>query len=328
MKDKCALSGIIYTTKEIYRLNPIMKEGTDIMDKSLTSNYTLSAYNNNITPVTNNDKRKRKKKKKFRGILRLFIILLFLITCVFIAKTMSRIIFEIINSYDNTFSSGYNELSENNKEDFIKQLKAENYPESLINLYEKHPETKEFVQNYPKYKDNKGKINIKKDVDKGGIPLFLQWDQRWGYRKYGGDFIAVTGCGPTCLSMVQCGLSGKTKWNPYRVAKMAEDNGFYVEGSGSSWDLMNSGAGIIGLVYNQVPFERESILNWLSSGNPIICSMGPGDFTTTGHFIVLSGTDGNGNVTVNDPNSIENSSKTWDIDEIMPQVRNLWRYSL
>ena len=195
-------------------------------------------------------------------------------------------------------------------------------------MREKHPETKEFVQNYPKYKDDKGKINIKKDVNKGEIPLFLQWDQRWGYRKYGGDFIAVTGCGPTCLSMVQCGLSGKTKWNPYRVAKMAEDNGFYVEGSGSSWDLMNYGAGIIGLVYNKVSFERESILNWLSSGNPIICSMGPGDFTTTGHFIVLSGTDGNGNVIVNDPNSIANSSKTWDIDKIMSQMRNLWGYSL
>lgn len=39
-----------------------MKEGTDIMDKSLTSNYTLSAYNN-ITPATNNYKRKRKRKK-------------------------------------------------------------------------------------------------------------------------------------------------------------------------------------------------------------------------------------------------------------------------
>ncbi len=305
-----------------------MKEGTDIMDKSLTSNYTLSAYNNNITPATNNYKRKRKKKKKFRGILRLFVVLLFLITCILIAKTMSGVIFEIINSHDIPFSSQYNEISENNKEDFIKQLRADSYPESLINLYEKHPETKEFVQNYPKYKDDKRKINIKNDVNKGEIPLFLQWDQRWGYRKYGGDFIAVTGCGPTCLSMVQCGLSGKTKWNPYRVAKMAEDNGFYVEGSGSSWDLMNSGAGIIGLVYNKVSFERESILNWLSSGNPIICSMGPGDFTTTGHFIVLSGTDGNGNVIVNDPNSIANSSKTWDIDKIMSQMRNLWGYSL
>ena len=56
--------------------------------------------------------------------------------------------------------------------------------------------------------------------------------------------------------------------------------------------------------------------------------MGPGDFTTTGHFIVLSGTDGNGNVIVNDPNSIANSSKTWDIDKIMSQMRNLWGYSL
>jgi len=299
------------------------------MDKSLTNNYALSVYNNNITPGTkSNYNKKRKKKKKFRGILCLFIICLFLLTCIFISKTMSGIIFEIINNHDNTSASSNNGLSVSDKENFIEQLRAENYPESLITLFEKHPETKEFVQDYPKYKDSKRKINIKGDVTKGEIPLFLQWDQRWGYRKYGGDFIAVTGCGPTCLSMVQCGLSGNTKWNPYKVAKMAENNGFYVEGSGSSWDLMNYGASIIGLTYNKVPYEKESIIGWLNSGNPIICSMGPGDFTSTGHFIVLAGTDGDGNVIVNDPNSIENSSKTWNLDKIMPQIRNLWGYSL
>ncbi|MCD8152609.1 MAG: C39 family peptidase [Clostridiales bacterium] len=37
--------------------------------------------------------------------------------------------------------------------------------------------------------------------------------------------------------------------------------------------------------------------------------MGPGDFTTGGHFIVLTGIDSDGNVIVNDPNSRINSEK-------------------
>lgn len=131
-----------------------------------------------------------------------------------------------------------------------------------------------------------------------------------------------------CLAMVRCGLSGSTKWNPYRVAKMADANGFYVEGSGSSWSLMTDGAQKIGLSYHEVNFEKDSILSELYSGNPIICSMGPGDFTTTGHFIVLTGADKNGNIIVRDPNSLENSNKTWNIDTIMSQVRNLWGYSV
>lgn len=250
--------------------------------------------------------------------------------CIIISKGFSSVIFDLINSHNNTDSENYTSeiISSTGKNDLINQLREENYPESLVTLFEKHPETKDFVLDYKNYKDKNVKINIKKDVNTDGIPLFLQWDKRWGYKNYGGDFIAVTGCGPTCLSMVQCGLSGKTRWNPYRVAEMAEDNGFYVKGSGSSWDLMTYGASKIGLNYNEVPFQEESILNWLDSGNPIICSMGPGDFTTTGHFIVLSGTDSNGNIIVNDPNSKENSSKTWPISKIMSQVRNLWGYSL
>lgn len=126
------------------------------------------------------------------------------------------------------------------------KLREQGYPESLIALVERNPETKDFVLDYPKYKGLE-EIDISKDVMKGEIPHFLQWDERWGYETYGSDFLAVTGCGPTCLSMVTCGLTGDTQWNPYEVAKMAEDNGYYVDGSGSSWDLMSSGAEKLGL---------------------------------------------------------------------------------
>ena len=54
--------------------------------------------------------------------------------------------------------------------------------------------------------------------------------------------------------------------------------------------------------------------------------MGPGDFTTTGHFIVLTGVDSNGDIIVHDPNSIKRSKKRWSIDDIMKQTKNLWSY--
>lgn len=206
------------------------------------------------------------------------------------------------------------------------RMAEDGYPESLIALLERNPETREFVMNYPKNKDKSFEIDLSGEVTPGTIPLFLQWDTRWGYETYGNDFLAVTGCGPTCLSMVRCGLSGSTDWNPLAVAHMAEGKGFYVDGAGSSWDLMTEGAAELGLTVDSVIYDAEHILNKLEQGIPIICIMGPGDFTTSGHFIVLTGVDEDGKVTICDPNSRDNSRKSWDVEELIPQIKNLWGY--
>lgn len=209
----------------------------------------------------------------------------------------------------------------------IQKLKDQGYPESLISLVERNPETKDFVLDYPKYKGLQD-IDLSKEVTKGEIPHFLQWDKRWGYETYGSDFLAITGCGPTCLSMVVCGLTGETQWNPYEVAKMAEDNGYYVDGSGSSWELMSSGAEKLGLTVSAVSFDEEHIRAALESGQPIICVMGPGDFTDAGHFLVLTGVDKNGDIILKDPNSLERTKQHWDLQKLMNQMKNLWAYSV
>lgn len=206
------------------------------------------------------------------------------------------------------------------------QLEKGEYPESLLTLLEHNPETEEFVLNYLEWKDKDMEIDLSGEVTKGSIPLFLQWDKRWGYETYGNDFLAVTGCGPTCLSMVYCGLCGDTKWSPLEVARMAEKSGYYVEGAGSSWELMSEGAEKLGLTVKDITFEEEHILSALEKGIPIICAMRPGDFTTSGHFIVLSGVDEEGKVIVRDPNSIVNSERSWDVEKLMPQIKNLWGY--
>lgn len=58
-------------------------------------------------------------------------------------------------------------------------------------------------------------------------------------------------------------------------------------------------------------------------GNPIICVMGPGDFTSTGHFIVITDFE-DGKVKINDPNSKSRSEKLWELSDVMEQIRNLW----
>ena len=171
-------------------------------------------------------------------------------------------------------------------------------------------------------------IDLSDYENTASVPHFLQWDERWGYGKYGDDFMAVEGCGPTALSMVYCGLTGDTSMNPWEMAKLAEDWGYYVSGQGSSWNMMDQLASELGLGVHAVHFDRDSILYELLAGNPIICIVGPGDFTTEGHFIVLADVDDQGMVTVHDPNSREKSKKKWDIETIMSQTENLWGYEV
>lgn len=169
--------------------------------------------------------------------------------------------------------------------------------------------------------------NIARDLD-GGIPLFLQSDERWADKKYGSSDMEISGCGPTCLSMVWCGLTGGTKWDPYAVAKMAEEEGYYVKGAGTSWEIMTSGAREMGLEGKELTFDENHIREALEKGQPIICAMGPGDFTTEGHFIVLVDTTEDGRIVVNDPNSVENSERSWGLSDLMSQMKNLWVYQV
>lgn len=199
------------------------------------------------------------------------------------------------------------------------------WPESLQALLERHPDALEFVEGHPDHKDDAPAETIG-DVVQGQFPLLLQWDARWGYVLYGDDLLAVTGCGPTCLAMAAAGLTGDNAITPAAVAEQAQRDGYWVDGV-TSWGLMTDGCRAWGLVSEELPLTETAVTGALDEGRPIICSVRPGDFTTTGHFILLAGLEEEG-LRVNDPNSPQNSDRLWTYDELEPQIRNLWAFSL
>ena len=90
---------------------------------------------------------------------------------------------------------------------------------------------------------------------------------------------------------------------------------------------MTDGAQQFGIYGEELGLSESEIYSALENSHPIICSMKPGDFTSTGHFIVLTGTE-NGKIRVNDPNSRIRSEKLWDYSTLEYQINNLWAYSL
>jgi predicted double-glycine peptidase len=54
--------------------------------------------------------------------------------------------------------------------------------------------------------------------------------------------------------------------------------------------------------------------------------MGPGDFASSGHYIVISGYNENG-FTVLDPNNKSNTAKTWKYTTIESQIKSMWSLS-
>lgn len=157
------------------------------------------------------------------------------------------------------------------------------------------------------------------------VPLLFQYDSKWADISYGDTDIKTAGCAPTCLSMVIRYLTDKKNITPDEVAKFSEENDYYVDNVGTKWTLMSQGSKSFGVTGTELPLDKSTIFQQLENNHPVICAVGPGDFTTEGHFIVLSGTK-DGKLIINDPNNKKRSNKLWNYDKIKGQIRNLWAF--
>lgn len=269
-----------------------------------------------------------KKSKKLNLVITSIVLALLLTGSVFISKTDTGTLptnFVCNHSYTEN-------LSQKTAEEKIKAYADENglsvdeWPQEIVELLAKNPETEEFVLNYPFMKDSYDDIELSECNYIDSVPLFMQWDQRWGYTPYGDDCIAVSGCGPTCLSMVCVYLLKDTSLNPRVVAEFSKYNGYCIPGNGSAWTLISEGGEALGICVDELSLDESTIISNLEAGNSIICIMGEGDFTSSGHYIVMTDYI-DGKIKINDPNSIERSEKLWSYDKIEAQICNLWACS-
>ena len=136
------------------------------------------------------------------------------------------------------------------------------------------------------------------------VPLLHQWDDRWSSEIYrysdgsGGSSIAASACGPTCFAMI-------ARWYsvpifPPEACDYATEIGCHVSG-GTQHDFFEKAAEHWSFSMEAV-HDKESVIDALKKGYPVIAAHGAGMFTSRGHFIVyakLSGADG---LIVNDPN--------------------------
>lgn len=217
-----------------------------------------------------------------------------------------------------------NSLKDNDQKIKTIMDRKNEYPSILLEMLARNLDMTDYVFNYLELKGKTFSLDIGK-VQKGEYPLLLQYDKRWGYGYYGEDVIAINGCGPTSLAVVIAGLTGRSDITPFSVATYAYQNGYY--DNGTSWYLFTEGVKNYGIIGTELPLSKTLMMSELEKGHPIICSMGRGDFTTTGHIIVITGIK-NGQFIINDPNSRERSNRLWSYDRIKNQIKNMWSFTL
>lgn len=221
--------------------------------------------------------------------------------------------------------------------------------EQLENLKKYIPEAQEIIDNIEYVPNNAVKVSllypenflwtygfINDYEDKAGIQDYekkedkiylMQTDSRWGYKDVGESTLGAEGCGPTSMAMVAMSLTRDYDLTPAYMMDYVIDHDYFKENVGTLWKFMSDGAKDFGLGVKELPLHKSTIMNSLKDGQMIIASVGPGDFTTGGHFIVLAGAK-DGKIRVYDPNSWINSQKLWSYEKLEGQIKNLWAYSV
>lgn len=212
-------------------------------------------------------------------------------------------------------------------------LTQADYPEAVLECYTKSAklygeyfEARDFLLNYPVAYGITQEIDISGEDRDSGVPLFIQWDARWGYLDYGKNICGISGCGPTSLAMVAYYLTGDPKYTPAYMLQFATEGKHVGAGGGTNWSLFNKGAVDLGFNVEELPAVESRVAKRLQDGIPVVVNVKEGKFTTGGHYMVLVGYE-DGMFRINDPNSREYSSRLWSWSELVIDVKNFWAIS-
>ena len=155
---------------------------------------------------------------------------------------------------------------------------------------------------------------------------YKQGDSRWGSKMYSnhndkGQTMANSGCGPTAMADIVATVRDSSK-TPYDLAKLAMEWGDRTYSSGTAWAFM------IPHIMDHFGFARaiqtaswDALAACLDAGGYAVCSMGPGYWTSGGHFICAWKYDAT-YVYCNDPASSKRTKQI--IKEFMAQRKQFF----
>lgn len=270
---------------------------------------------------------KRRRKIKIR---RLFLLLIVVMGIVFIKSKIT------LTRSNNTYLSENVEVyqGDENLDEFKNEIKEmadydsdyreiaeslDRLPPLMIKTAAMRPEAKGFILGFLKNNPNLAPNSSEFHID-NGLVFLAQWDKDWAYYPYAGGCMGTHGCGPTSISMILYGLG--IKQSPVDVADFAERNG-HIDNGMTRWSIIDGIADEYGLYMRG---DYTSLDQLPKNQGLTLLSMKPGDFTLTGHFVVLVGQNPDGTWRVNDPNSVENSRRAWTTEELSSQIKAMWYF--
>ena len=127
-----------------------------------------------------------------------------------------------------------------------------------------------------------------------GLTYYSQLDNRWRYNMYSsvGDSsqtIGTSGCGPTSAAMVVSSIKGNI--TPDQMANLYTQYGYRSANQGTYWSAFKWTADVIDIGYSEC-YKLDDAVAKLKDNHYIIASCNQGLFTYGGHFIVLTGVEG------------------------------------
>lgn len=169
---------------------------------------------------------------------------------------------------------------------------------------------------------------------------YLQTDPRWKNYNYSAKgekkTIGSSGCGTTAAAMVIATLKDKSvtpittsEWSMAHGYKALNQGTYYTyfvpqfSAYGITCKRLNT-SNLYGISSSAAHTEAQ---NALKNGDWVIACMGAGNWTTSGHYILLYAYE-NGYVYINDPASTKNSrvKNTWAL--FAKQVKYMWRITV
>lgn len=127
-----------------------------------------------------------------------------------------------------------------------------------------------------------------------GLTYYSQIDSRWSSKMYSSvgntaQTIGTSGCGPTSSAMVVSSIKGNI--TPDTMANLYTQYGYRSANQGTYWSAFKWTADVFDIGYSEC-YKLDDAVAKLKDNHYIIASCNQGLFTYGGHFIVLTGVEG------------------------------------